>query len=60
MRRRLLVILLAAMPTISGCSWYDALFGVLGNHYTDEGGCVFDKQRHYESRVESLQNEGRY
>lgn len=52
MRRPLALVLLFA--AISGCSAYDALFGVLGNHYTGEGGNDLDKRRHYENRVESL------
>ncbi|MEO0531893.1 MAG: hypothetical protein AAF266_15160 [Planctomycetota bacterium] len=50
----LLVVLVGTLVGVSGCSMYDALFGMLGDHYTDEGGTAFDKRRHYESRVESL------
>lgn len=48
-----LVALLGLAGASSGCRMSDALFGVLGNHYTDEGGTVFDKQRHFENRVEA-------
>lgn len=58
--RRLFIFLLAGLALVPGCGWYGALFGVMGSHYTDEGGGSLHKQHHYESRVESLRSEGVY
>lgn len=56
--RKLFIVLLAVLASVSGCRWYDTLFGVMGSHYTDEGGSSFQKQHHYNDRLESLRSDG--
>jgi hypothetical protein len=58
--RRFFIVLLAGLASVSGCRWYDTLFGVMGSHYTDEGGSLLQKQHHYADRVESLRSDNAY
>jgi hypothetical protein len=53
MRRLLFAIVLFAAPCLTGCSMYDLMFGVFGNHYTDAGTTETEKRWDYGDKVRS-------
>ena len=53
MRRLCLAIILAALASLPGCSWYDVLFGAFGDSYTGGGTTRYEQREHYNAQIES-------
>lgn len=59
MRRLLrLAVLAIAVSTVSGCSFYDALFGLFEGAYSGGGTSSTEKLADYNSRIEAYGSAG--
>lgn len=59
MRRiTLTIICLVLAPILPGCTVSDAVFAVLGHHYTGGGYTPLEKKRHYDRQVEASRSLG--
>ena len=59
-RRALLVVVLLALPMVSGCSLADWMFAAFGDAYSGGGPSEDDRYRDFDSRVEASQNAAAY
>ncbi len=55
MRKRYFFVL-ALLVVVSGCTVYDALFGVFGSAYSGGGFTEHDKSEHYNAAVSEYKN----
>jgi hypothetical protein len=51
MRRLLFAMLLVSLACTSGCTVYDMMFGVFGNHYSGGGTSWDEKQSDYNEHL---------
>jgi len=53
MRRLVLAIVAISALSFNGCSWYDAMFSVAGDHYSGGGTSWQEKQDDYNEAARS-------
>jgi hypothetical protein len=53
MKRLILSVLIVAIVSLSGCTWYDALFNIFGDeHYTGGSGTTWHERKvEYDGQV---------
>ena len=56
MRRIVICVSLSFLMSISGCALPDALFNLLGDHYTGGGTTRAEKEYHFNAQIEAAQN----
>jgi hypothetical protein len=55
MKRLLHTFLFGLIVSLSGCTWYDTVFGFLGDeHYTGGGTTSYEKKAHYDAQVRAF------
>ena len=52
MKRAVIFVLSVVVITASGCSFYDAMFSVFGDHYSGGGETRQEKKWHYQQTQE--------
>jgi major membrane immunogen (membrane-anchored lipoprotein) len=55
MRRILAILVICALPLLSGCALNDLIFGLFSDHYSEGGYTQQDKQNHYDAQIQAAQ-----
>ena len=58
MRNMIIIAGIALLPTFTGCTAAEALFGVFGDHYSGGGYTRVDKERHFHQQAGAFQQAG--